>query len=362
MLMLTKMRNFFKNYWLFILLAALVMIMGVIKFTRPKVEPAPTPSPAAPPTLPFSPPQIMGDPLPEDTKVSIESLDFLPTAKVYQGERNNIPPDKAKEIASSFGFTNEPQISKDVFEGKFHVWSTDENYLTIGLDSTKISYGKNLRLFPLPTSTEILPSFSEAQEIFNNFLTKTKVALPSEPRFQNPKYLSQTGSHLSETTLNEADFIQVGVNWAINGDQLLGQDPDSPSVYALIGKDRRVYRFEYFVPFSKFSAKDSYLLKSLEKIKTSIISEGKIVASKTKGEKYITQGLSKVDLNEIFLAYFEPLSKGNIIIQPIFVLKGQGILPDKQTTQLTVYLPAFSFGESFMPSPESKFKPFIPEL
>lgn len=337
--MLVKIKGFLKNYWVFILLAALVMVIGAIKFTRPKTE-APTPTPISLSKPPFPPPQIMGDPLPEETKISIDRFDFPPKVKVYQREINEISPDKAKRIASSLGFTEEPQISEDAFEGKFYSWSTPENYLSIGLDSAKISYGKNLRLFPQPTGTEILPSFSEAQKIFNNFLSKTNVNLPSEIRFQNPKYLSQRGTRFQETTLEEADFIQVGVNLVINGYQILGQDPDSPSTYVLIGKDKKVYRFESFIPFLSFSAKDSYQLKSLAEIKSSIFLEGKIVSSETKGEKYVTQGLSRVNLNKIFLVYFEPFSKENRIIQPIFVLTGQGVLSNNEAVELTVYLPA----------------------
>ena len=353
-IMFTKIKNFFKNYWIFILLAAVVVILGAIKLTQPKVK-GPTPAPLILP--PFSPPQIMGDPLPSDTKISIEKFNFPSKMKTYQGEPNKISSDKAKEIASSLGFTNPPQISEDVFQGKFHSWSTTENFLSIGLDSSRISYGKNLRLHPPPT-TESLPPFSEAQEIFNNFIKKVKVDLPQDYRFQNPKFLAKKGTLLKETTLDQADFIQAGINLAIDGYQILSQDPDTPSAYVLIGKDKNVYRFEYFVPLLSFSAKDSYQIKSLEEIKSSIISEAKIVSYKTEEENYVIQGLSGVNLNEISLVFFEPISKENLVIQPIFVLAGKGISPDGNVVELKAYLPAVSFGKftPLSPTPESKFK------
>jgi len=74
-----------------------------------------------------------------------------------------------------------------------------------------------------------------------------------------------------------------------------------------------------------------------------LVSEGRIVYlgnyQNISGEPAFT----KAEFNQITLAYYQDPEK-NPIIQPIYILSGQGTLENGEKTEIIAYLPAIKFG------------------
>jgi hypothetical protein len=339
--MIVKIKHFLRKYWIFVLLAAvtsgLLLIRLIQKGQVSLPENQPTPSPEIALTLP----KISGTTIPPNSKTAFIDFSFPSRLKTYQGQEIKLTADKAKRIAQELNFSDSPQINEDVFLGTIHTWSDNNYYLTIALDSSKIEYNLDLFEVQLPTKGT-LPSPETARTNLENLLAKLGLTPNVELKWQKEKYLSE-GYYLQLAQPEQADFIEIGANPAIGQYQLIGLDPNEPLISIVLGKNGKIVRFRYQIFFSEFVGGEIQDLKTQEGVENSLLLEGKIVSARSLSKPVIELKISQAEFNQITLAYYQDPEK-NPIIQPIYILSGQGTLENGETTEIIAYLPAIKFG------------------
>lgn len=332
-----KILNFFKKYWLFILLGAItatVVVLRLFYVPSVKLQPTPTPKP-----LSLTPPQIEGQSLPRSIQVSLENFLYSKTMKIYQGVESRLLAEKAKTIAQQLGFTTEPQISQNAFQETFYNWAKNGEYLSINLKTSEINYGKDPYSLPL-TKEGTLLSPTKTQETLYKLLEELDLVPSYSLQALKEQYLALLGPVMAEVTQEEAELIMVGLNPVLADTLLLGQNPHVSPISIMLDKGNNLVSFKYQSSFSSFDPKEEYQLKTIEEIEQTISKEGKIVflGLMTEAEEV---KLRNINLNQAKIAYLQPLAEN--LIQPIFVLSGTATLETKEVVEVTVYLPAVSF-------------------
>lgn len=332
-----KILNFFKKYWLFILLGALatiVVVLGV--FYAPSVKPQPKPTPTP---LSLTPPQIEGQSLPRTVQVSLENFFYPKTMKIYQGVENRLLAEKAKTIAQQLGFTTEPQISQSALQETFYNWTKNGEYLSINLKTSEINYGKDPYSLPLAKEGTLFSPI-KTQETLIKLLEELDLVPSYSLQTLKEQYLALLGPVIAEVAQEKAELIMVGLNPVLADTLLLGQNPRVSPISIMLDKGNNLISFKYQSSFSSFDPKEEYQLKTIEEIEQTVSKEGKIVFLSLMTEAEEVE-LKDVNLNQAKVAYLQPLKEN--LIQPIFVLSGTATLETKEVTEVNVYLPAISF-------------------
>jgi len=164
-----------------------------------------------------------------------------------------------------------------------------------------------------------------------------------EPKWQKEEYLVQGFYLLPTNTPQEADFIRVGFNLAIGQHQLVSSDPNEPLVYLILSKGGEIIRFQSQIYYSSFEGQETHNLKDLKEVQSTLTTEGKIVYAGTHLETFKELKLTQAEFSQITLAYYQDPNK-NPILQPIYILSGQGTLENGEKTEIIAYLPAIKFG------------------
>ncbi len=342
--------QFFKRYWIFIVLATAVAILLVVRLgQREQASPSETqPTPA--PQVKLSPPKITGINLPRNSTVSITDFSFPPRLKIYQGLEAKVSSDQATKIAREFGFSGSPQKSEDIFLGNFYTWATKTKFLSIALDSNTISYGLDLSQSQPPTQG-ILPSSETAKTTLETLLKNLGLSPHFEPKWQKEEYLVNRYSLPSVNNPEEADFIKIGFNPAVGQHQIIGLEPNEPLVSLILGKEGRIISFSYQLYFSSLEGQETYNLKDRSGVQTLLITEGKIVYSGAYQETIKEPSFIQAEFNQIRLAYFQSPEK-DLIVQPVYILFGQGTLENGEKIEIIAYLPAIKFESQSLQAPE----------
>jgi len=336
-----KVIQFFKRYWIFIVLATVASSLLVFRLSQreqPSLEPQPTPAPQ----IKLSPPQISGVNLPRNSIFSISDFSFPPRLKIYQGSESKISSDQAVKIAREFGFSGSPQESEDVFLGNFYTWATKTKFLSIALNSNTINHGLDLSQSQLPTKGA-LPSPETAKTTLENLLENLGLSPQFELKWQKEDYLVNRYSLPFVNNPKEADFIKVGFNPAVGQYQMIGLEPNEPLVSLVLDKEAKLISFSYQLYFSSLEDLEIYDLKDNNDVQALLITEGKIVYSDSYEEIVKIPNFVQAEFNQITLAYYQDPDK-NPIIQPIYILSGQGTLESGEKTEIIAYLPAIKFG------------------
>jgi len=335
--MARKIIQFFKRYWVFILLAAIVGGLIMLRLSQ-RGQPPSLPRPISKPSL--TKPKITGIKIPFGPNLDLADFYFPSQLKIFQGQESKISSDKAVKIAQEFNFSQPPQKSEDVFLGTFYAWSSDTHFLSIALDSSKIDYGLNLYQAEPPTQ-EALPSRETIKTTLENLLARLDLTPDFEFKWQKEEYLVQD-HYFSPTSIpEEADFIKVGFSPILGQNQLVSLNPTEPLVSLTLGKGGEIIRFQYQVYFSSFEGQETYTLKTKEEVQKSLTKEGKIVYAGTLQKTTKEPKITRASFDQIRLAYFQEPEKTSVI-QPIFILSGRGILAEGEETEIISYLPAIS--------------------
>jgi len=337
--MITRVTKFFKRYWIFIILAAVASGLLIVRLSQ-KDQPSPLAPQAIPsPQITLSSPKITGVTLPRNSTVSIRDFSFPSNLKIFQGQAGMISSDQAMEIAREFGFSGSPRSSEDIFLGNFHTWATEKHSLSIALDANKIDYGLDL----FQSNPGKLPSPETTKTSLEDLLSRLNLEPSFEPRWQREEYLIEGYNLPFAPNPERADFIKIGFNPAIGQNQLVGLDPGEPLVSLVLDKGGEIIRFQYQVYFSGFEDQETYDLKTKEEVESILLSEGRIVYFGTFQESVRPPEITQAEFNQIALAYYQSPDK-NPILQPIYILSGQGTLESGETTEIIAYLPAIKFG------------------
>lgn len=332
-----KLIQFFKRYWVFILLAAIVGGLIMLRLSQ-RGQPPSLSKPTLKPSL--TKPKITGIKIPFGPNLDLADFYFPSQLKTFQGQESEISSDKAVKIAQEFNLSQTPQKSEDVFLGTFYAWSSDTHFLSIALDSNKIEYGLDLYQAQPPTQGA-LPSPETVKTTLENLLAKLTLTPEFEYKWQKEEYLIQDHYFSPTSILEEADFIKVGFNPTLGQYQMVDLNPTEPLVSLTLGKGGEIIRFQYQVYFSSFEGQETYSLKTKEEVQKSLTEEGRIVYAGTFRETTKEPKISRASFDQIRLAYFQEPEKTSVI-QPIFILSGQGTLAVGGVTEIIAYLSAIS--------------------
>ncbi len=355
-----KFIQFFKRYWIFIVLAMVassLLIFRIIQGERPSLKPQPTP----PSLITLSQPKISGTTIPTSFKTNLSDFSFPSRLKIYQGQEVELTSDKAQKIAQEFSFSGSPQEAEDVFLGTFFIWSSEKASFSVGLDAHEIEY--DLNLYETQSLTQnILPSPEAAKTTLEDLLSKLDLKPGFELKWQKGKYLTGGYKFPPTSASEEADFIKMGANPAIGQYQLVGLNPTEPLISLVLNKKKEIVRFQYQVYFSGIEGLETYDLKTEEEVETMLLSEGRIVYFGTFQKSVGPPEITQAEFNQITLAYYQDPDK-NPIIQPIYILSGQGTLENGEKTEIIAYLPAIKFGTQIQENLEVPREFFeLPEL
>ena len=335
-----KIIEFFKRYWIFIVLAAVASGLLLIRLNQkgqlvPKVQPMPTPQPR------LSLPKITGTVIPVNAKINLQEFSFPTRLKIYQGQERPLTSDKAKKIAQELDFSGSAQENEDVSLGTFYSWNSKTHFLSIALKANKIDYGLILGLAPV-LKQGVLPSLEIAKTELESLLSKLGLSPDFELKWQKEQYLTE-GYNLPSTPGQEgADFIKIGANPAISQHQLVGSNPTNPLISLLLNKNKEIVRFQYQVYFSDFEGQDTYNLKTKEEVESALLSEGRIVYFGTFQKSVLPPEITQAEFNQIALAYYQDPDK-NPLLQPIYILSGRGTTKEGEETEIVAFLPAIKF-------------------
>ena len=336
-----KIIQFFKRYWVFIVLAAVASGLLLVRLNQ-RGQPVPEARPTPTPQSSLSLPKITGTVIPPNTKINLQEFSFPTRLKIYQGQERPLASDKAKKIAQELGFSGSVQESEDVFLGTFYSWSSKTHFLSVAFKANKIDYGMILGLTPTPKQGT-LPSPEIAKTELENLLSKLGFSPSFELKWQKEHYLTE-GYDLPPASNQEgADFIKISANPAISQYQLVNLDPTEPLISLILNKNKEIVRFQYKIYFSDFQGQETYDLKTKGEVESSLLSEGRIVYFGTYATSVKPPEITQAEFNQITLAYYQDPDK-NPIIQPIYILSGQGTLENGEKTEIIAYLPAIKFG------------------
>ena len=340
--MLKKIIQFFKRYWIFIILAALASGLLLFRLNQRGQPTQPGPQPSPVPGISLTPLKIEGAVLPLKTKINLQDFSFPSRLKTYLGQESQSSSTQAKRIAQELGFSGSAQESEDVLLGVFLTWNSETHYLSISLETSKIDYGKNLGLTPVPKQGS-LPSPETAKTNLENLLSRLGLKPSFELKWQKEEYLTEGYNLPSVSGPEQADYLKISANPAVGQYQLVGQDPTRPLISLILDKNKEIVRFQHQVYFSDFQGQETYDLKTKEEIENLLLSEGRIVYFGTYQTSVGPPDLTQAEFDQINLAYYQSPDK-NLLIQPIYLLSGQGILENGETTEIITYQPAIKFG------------------
>ncbi|MFC1727201.1 hypothetical protein ACFL0Y_01635 [Patescibacteria group bacterium] len=359
-----KIFVFLKKYWVLVFLSLVTLFLLFWKIFHSFPSPPPQATPAPPLDLQvLVPPNISGQKIPFQHKFEINDFSYPSQLPIYQGSFEKITPARAQEMAKYFNFLESPQEIEDIFLGHLLAWNSTSHALSIGLETGKVEYLLDLFNSKINQSGS-LPSPTETRNSLENLLNKLKISFNFEPKWQKESFLVNNYSFTPTTDSQEADFINIGFNPSLNSYQLVGQQPYELLVSLTLGKNSEVIRFLMYSFFETFTEQDSYPLKSIEEIKRTIISEGRIVYTGKLSKTFQEPQFIRLSFDQISLAYLQEAQKDQLI-QPIFILTGKGVLESKEEVEIAAYLPAIT--SSFLKPlsiPQDHLKeidiPFIP--
>ncbi len=240
-------------------------------------------------------------------------------------------------VAKKLGATASAEI-KTFGTEKAYVISQNNFYFTGNLNTGYFSFtGKSSRIVDTADKDSI--KLSTWDFLFLLGLTKT---LANQPIVS---YYSSFGQELAVSqNISLSDIIGLSYRPEINSFPVIGLGSTASPLAVLIDKKTgAVIRLDFSVPTIDTKVTGSYEVFSLnEVLKTSINNLGVIsFADKTGGQiaNYNLNDLASVNFTKIYLAYYvTPQAQG--FLQPVFVLEGTAIFPDKRSGRITAILPA----------------------
>jgi hypothetical protein len=335
---LTNIISILKKYWVFVVLIVIGLGLLIIRFTTQEDRPDLQSLPETQTTL--MKPIIDGLPLPSNVSFKIESFPEIAQAEIYQGKEIIFSSEKAKLVGSKLGFSQDPQITDDVFLGKFRLWNENNYSLSISLSPGTIDYSLDLYKASIPTSNQ-LPSPEKTRTKLETLLKDLEISPLPEISWQKEEYLIKGFYFKTVSSPNDANFIKSGFNPTIGDYQLVGPNPYEPLVSLILDREENIVKLFFQSYFSDFEKKEAFPLKNEKDIKLTLKTDGKIVYYDTLKTSIAVPEFKSVSLEQVRLAYFQEM-KRNLTVQPIYILNGTGTLKDGKKTAVIVYLPAVS--------------------
>ncbi len=356
--MIKKLKTIISQYKIFILLAALIPILGFLLIWRQTTK--------EPPTNPVFGPL----PAPETeyklkTKEEISFQFSLP-----QGAFNEFPQqlsvyqvkvlsdqeivNRFAKLATEIGFSSEPTIQASG-DFTYYIWQEGDNYLKVDSQTGQFILKGS---FPLALG-EITPQEAES-------LIKEKLAsweLTQKDVTTSINYFAMTGMELEPVTNpNLATLYEFVFSLAIDGYPLIGFGPAQDVVLVWVTKEGQLIKLNYFLRQLDQEKIGTYPVKTANVVLGEVQNgQGQILNAKTQDgvETNVAPNnpIKTVNLTSVKLVYYESVEK-QAYFQPLYLFSGTATLEDDTLLEVSLYLPAISseWLIQISPTPASKFK------
>jgi len=344
---MNKIKKFLSKYWIFILLSLIATILGGF-YLKNKISPKEKLPEAlqsiSSPIIPSYPVSIS----PETSTLQKNFPSFEKKINVYQASSFSFSDQEALKISQALGFTEKPIVSRDENNKVTYNWYEEENFLIIHLYEGRISYGLN---FPLKeVEKKPLPSLSEAEIEFKEFLKKNNLMPPNEIELEikDEYYAKVVGSFFEKTNPEdkEVSLLHFEYEYKINNKKIK-EASLYPSINLYLASDFKIVKFDYYNFFNKINYLSSYPLKTLNEVIQDIKKSPRISYLLLAGTddpiifspEELKQLITNLTFDNIELVYYkyDPLQS---YLQPVFLITGKARLKDGQEGEVGLYLPA----------------------
>jgi hypothetical protein len=282
-----------------------------------------------------------------DTKTGRLPKDLPDRLKVYKvvlPAPSPLAAEKAKELASKLGFSGEPEKRSS----REFMWKNNSEKRQLNMDITTGNFELKTEpqsLGDLPRGSS--PSKAAAIEQAKNFLQSLGILSVDylEGRKESA-YLAVDGGELKKvSSLSEAQLTRVDFYREINDQPILTPNPYEGLVNVILSKDGpQAVTFHSWPLDAEQSS--TYPLKTAAGM-WELAKNGRariVFLGPLKGDPYASytpQAPQTIFVREIYLAYFDA-EKYQDYLQPIFVLEGLAVTPEKRQLKFIAYLPAIS--------------------
>lgn len=358
-----KIINFFKQYWLFILLATVVTVLLVLWLNqRAKPEqptiPGPSPTEILPqPQSQFS--QIIGEgPYYNVLFSEAEFTQFPRALPVYQTKKFTKEEiiSRYDKIVTNLGFLGAPEEQQRP-DSKYLIWREEENYLGVNISSGQFTFSGKISLSSSPESQTF--TSSQIQNLIKQKLVSWEL-ISGEAKIEGIKGFGTAGLELIPVTnLSQAVVFQIIIKPDFEGYPLVGLGPAKNLIEAKINYQGTLLSLFFNLHQVDKETAGNYPIKSFKET-TEEIKEGQaqvIQVLTIEQEERSTPSLEEilsVKFSSISIAYYET-TEAQDFYQPIFLLKGNISLKGGEILQASFILPAVS-GEYLKPLQEH-FRP-----
>lgn len=274
-----------------------------------------------------------------DLDEEIELPESLPIVKVSPTPA--FSEEKAREVASLFGYDFEPKVVQDIYDGNVYIWETDGSILYVRSNSRKIDY----QAYIDPTSViNKQLSNDQVQRIARDFLIDNGLVTSSEAGFSSFVFyeVGQSTEGLFTTTKENADFYQVNFSPKFSGYQILTLNPDKKPITVTVLPDGSIYEAEVTRLGELKETAETFSTKTLEEVRNQI--QNAVLVSLNDGNIFLEdlgiQDIQSMVIQDIKVAFFRESPTADIY-QPIYLLKGNTrVRGFTQRVNATLYLPA----------------------
>jgi len=350
-----------KKYWVFVLLATLVVILlafWLIQKTKPEIPSGPVPSPTAgilpQPQSQYS--QSLGEGLYYTIFLSETDFSQLPSSlPVYQ-----IKPLTQKEILSRYdklikqlGFTVNPQ-EQERPDGRYLIWQEGENYLQTNLNSGQLLFAGKVSLSPPDKTLNSL----QIQDLVKQKLSAWQL-ITEEAEIKNIEGFGVAGLELIPVeNLNQAIVFQIAYSASFEGYPLVGLGPAKNLIEAKINNQGVLNSLIFNLLQVENKPMDYYPLKNYEETSQEIKEgKGQIIEILTpqREERSLPslKEIQEIRITSVSLVYYVTIEPQEYY-QPVFLFKGKMILKE-ESLSISLILPAIVSG--YLESDREHFLP-----
>jgi len=355
-----KIINFFKQYWLFILLATIATIILLlwlsqrVKRTRPPV-PGPTPTAGVLPQPQSKFSQLLGEGIYYNILFSESEFDKIPqTLPVYQTKEFTKEEiiSRYVKIISDLGFSGNPEEQQRP-DGKYLVWQEGNNYLGINVSSGQFMFSGKTSLSSSPETTTF--TSSQIQNLIKQKLISWEL-ISEEAKIKEINGFGVAGLELVPVpNLSQAVIFQIIIEPYFESYSLVGLGPAKNLIEAKADYQGILLSLFFNLHQVDREIVDYYPIKSFEEttreIKNGQAQVIQVLTSKQEERSIPSlEEILSVKFTSITVAYYET-TEAQEFYQPIFLLKGNISLKEGEILQATFILPAIS-GEYLKPFQE----------
>lgn len=315
----------------FVILGVLISVVLFLKKEEEIIPPLPQPKI----------PSLLEGSYPVESILKKQDFNFPSKAPVLKLEKTPLQDQDIKNIADNLGFTSDPLIVEDVFDGKMYIYRSEESALTVSLKNQEFDYTLN----KVPSYINKQPSDAALISTAKNFLTQTGFVSSEDIQFASFVYLKQISSQgLYPTNKEDAILYQVNFSSVISNTTILTLNPQNTPVYVRLLPDGSVFKAHVNRLGTISKSANQYKLKTYDEVISNI--NNVVLISLDDGNLHLpdisNKSIKKISIFSIELAYLLD-TPTSVTLQPVYLLKGTADISGFPTeVSASMYLPAIS--------------------